>query len=213
MLLFTVLATLLCSSLVDAHLARVDSSDALKQCQGERDCSNPALEIDSQTFSPIIKASPPGEEELRLAVESKQSLAFPVHAGDYPVTWEITRHNDKCLWEIRSDGGGSVTFKEKLDGATTEDSYMSCGGKDPGTDYLQHDRSKPIPLDGNGILPETAICESKSIRMVDEKQVAAAEAQNPAPGEAPTELKSQEITNKGPDGTSTQPAADPTNNV
>ncbi|KAH7723556.1 hypothetical protein AAVH_09035 [Aphelenchoides avenae] len=371
MLLFTVLATLLCSSLVDARKAPVDSPDALALCRSQPKCNNPAVQIDEGTFRPTIKAS--GGVSLTLAVESNQPLTLPIKAEKDQVTWEITRpDSDKCLWKIRSDDGTvkfeewtpgkeepelrapcngkvgrdvdisirstgtrySVDVKGKCDfpppsgtlsacdyappdstsspgwqiwrlsvsasptdstaSITLKDAYVVYNAPDPTTitanasfdgnvttihpnsTTIPHnlngsttaevgfgstteyallggcvlffvlfvlaviaavilyiklkkshrsptkegprkkdgldDRSKPIPLDGNGIVPEIAICESKSKRMVDEKQLAAAEAQNPAPGETPTELKSQ-VTNNGPDGASTQPAADPTNNV
>ncbi|KAH7726942.1 hypothetical protein AAVH_05829 [Aphelenchoides avenae] len=363
MVLFTVLATLLCSSLVDARLTPVKTPEALTLCQSQPDCKNPAVDI-SPAFYPIVKA-PASKVNVRLAVESNQRLTFPVKADK--ATWEIKGPSDKCSWKIISDGQGGFFFREWLgqekkaekycDGTdvrytvyvddgqflvdatstsgefckesspkklgceytppdsasipdmdvwtlsisssdtasgvsiTLEDAYfiyyqlettttmLTTNGNGTGNDTTTNpsnpgkgdggttpdvgfssamgyglmgacgllvvllviavtvaiiaciklrkprspkkeeprkkdgldDRSKPIPLDGNGILPEIAICESKSKRMVDEKQLAAAEsAQKPAAGEAPGEPNGQDVVNKGPDGTSTQPAAYPT---
>ncbi|KAH7698112.1 hypothetical protein AAVH_34799, partial [Aphelenchoides avenae] len=351
MLLFTVLATLLCSPLVDARQAPVDSTEALTLCQSQQKCNNPALDIDEGTFFPTIKAS--GVDNLKLAVKSKRPLVFTVRAENYAVVWEITRPaHDECVWKIGTERDGTVTFKDYSPSKTvTGDSCFGSTGRDvsvtvdvkgknveladvtdgsckkpiklsacdytlpdstsipdfdvwtltisasgdadpaaiiklkdayvvyeapdpttpmtPGNNVTLNgttiepnstthkpdasttadvglswtmayglmggcalffvlfviavivaaiacikfnklkkerspvkegprkkdgldDRSKPIPPDGNGILPEIAAIESKSKRMVDEKQLEAAEtAQNPAPGEAPTELKSQ----------------------
>ncbi|KAH7723106.1 hypothetical protein AAVH_09362 [Aphelenchoides avenae] len=391
MLVFTVLATLLCSSLVDALKVPVNTPVALAQCLNMKKpyCNNPAVEINKETeFHPIVKA--PGGVSLELAVESNKRLTFPVHADTYKVVWEI-RHpdDDKCKWEINSDGEGTVTFREKLqseeknkivcDGSDTnfeinvegtdivvsatasksctpsspvklsacnyarpdsvtipdwdiwalsvsaskdsnqaariklENAFVVYDAPDPTTttnatvngNVTTHDpnstttthkpfacntaevglgtmtyaligvcgllvvllviavivaailsscliklkkkrsttnegpRKKEGPEDLNktatmernglrrtvtpetvatvtlnGMQPETAGLETASKRMADEKQVEAAEtAQNPAPAEAPGEPKSQDVVNKGPDGTSNQPAADPTNNA
>lgn len=85
MLIFIVLSGLLCSSLVHARLALVDSPGALALCVNQPQCDNTALEIDQATFHPVVKASPPGEVNLSLAVKSNQPLKFRVRAEDYSV--------------------------------------------------------------------------------------------------------------------------------
>ncbi|KAH7726814.1 hypothetical protein AAVH_05701 [Aphelenchoides avenae] len=130
MLLFTVLATLLCSSLVDAHLARVNTSAALEQCLNQKECNKAALEINPTTFNPTIKASPLGGVNLNVTVKSNQPLVFPVRAEDYVVTWVITRPGDKCLWEI-SSSKGTVTFKDHLPSEPgTKDGCIGETGRD-----------------------------------------------------------------------------------
>ncbi|KAH7695091.1 hypothetical protein AAVH_37854, partial [Aphelenchoides avenae] len=84
MLLFTVLATLLCSSLVDGLKARVDSAEALKLCHSEGICNNDALDINPSTFFPTIKAS--GVDNLNLAVKKDQPLTLPIKAEKDRVT-------------------------------------------------------------------------------------------------------------------------------
>lgn len=86
MLIFAALLTLLCSALVDTRLAPVDSPEALALCRNQPNCDDPALEIDPETFHPVIKASPPGGVMLNLTVKSNQPLTFHVRAEYYPVT-------------------------------------------------------------------------------------------------------------------------------
>ncbi|KAH7701515.1 hypothetical protein AAVH_31351 [Aphelenchoides avenae] len=123
MLLFTVLATLLCSTLVDAVQAPVKSTDALQQCQSLGYCNNPALEIGEEPeFRPTIRASPSGGVKLSLAVKSNQRLTFLVRTEDYLVTWVIKGPDDECPWEITSIRG-TVSFKDSTG------SSDSCSGK------------------------------------------------------------------------------------
>ncbi|KAH7699209.1 hypothetical protein AAVH_33686 [Aphelenchoides avenae] len=120
MLVFTVLATLLCSSLVDARKALVNTSAALEQCRSrEPYCNNAALEITKATefrptinAAPLLKTSPPDRVNLSLAVKINQPLVFPMRVGS---VWEITRPDDKCLWII-SSLVGTVRFEERIPG-------------------------------------------------------------------------------------------------
>ncbi|KAH7695551.1 hypothetical protein AAVH_37387, partial [Aphelenchoides avenae] len=131
MLLFIVLATLLCSSLVDALKAPVNSAEALKECLNlkQLSCKNTALEIkEDEKFHPTIKVS--GVEKLKLAVQSSEPLTFQVHSEKYQVRWKVT-YPGNCWWNIVSDNDGTVKFQEMM--GTEKKDYGSCDA-DVGSD-------------------------------------------------------------------------------
>ena len=82
MLVFTVLTALLCSSLIDARLAPLNTPEALKLWEGQSQpyCSNPSLKINPETFHPTVNAPPSGEVPLNLAVKNNEPLSFKISA-------------------------------------------------------------------------------------------------------------------------------------